>query len=200
MQQNVTRDEEEALRLDQEELAPKREPIELSAADIVVTFPDGKATVKGLIKDCEAWLEEHENHRQTVREFLSSKVSMFDIDFATALVMVGRYGNQKEIMEDRLKRLRNLWRLYAPPKKSADGITDWDIERAKQYPIKELVKVNRMNKARCAWHTDKHPSMHVYPDGHVYCFACHSHGDVIALYQQLNGCDFKTAVRHLARV
>ncbi len=196
MQQNVTVDTAEALRLDQEELGPFRDPIVLSPREIVDSFPEGRVTVRELIKDCEAWLEEHENNRQLVRETLSSKVSMFDIDFATALVMVGRYGNQKEIMEEKLKRLRNLWRLYAPSKKTAGYLTDDDIDRAKQVPIKNLIKV-RANKARCVWHTDKNPSMHVYPDGHVYCFSCHAHGDVIALVQQMEGLDFVAAVRRL---
>ncbi len=201
MQQNVTRDEEEALRLDQEELAPKRDPIELSPADIVETFPAGKETVRELIKDCEAWLEEHENNRQVVRESLSSKVSMFDIDFATALVMVGRYGNQKEIMEDRLKRLRNLWRLYAPPKKSAGGITDADIEKAREHPIRDLIKVGRMNKAKCPFHAEKTPSFHIYSDNHGYCFGgCGRMYDSIDIFMNLNNCDFKTAVRALARI
>ena len=43
---------------------------------------------------------------------------------------------------------------------------------------------------------DKHPSMKVYKDG-VHCFTCGFHGDIFAIYQELEHCDFKTAFKAL---
>ena len=77
------------------------------------------------------------------------------------------------------------------------NITSEQIARAKEVPIDSLVKVNRAHKAICVFHNEKHASMHVYKD-HVFCFSCARSGDVIDIYQALNGCDFKTAVRALA--
>ncbi len=199
MQQYDAIDKQEALRLDQEATLLGRAPLELTATEIVDTFPGGKATVKALIADCEAFLEEYENNRTACKEFLSTKVPMWDIEFTANLIMLGRYGNAKEIADEKLARLKKLWRLYQPPKKTAGGITDADIARAKEVSPRTLLKV-RSNKARCVWHSDKNPSMHVYADGHCYCFSCAAHGDVIAVYQAINGCDFITAVKCLARV
>ena len=49
----------------------------------------------------------------------------------------------------------------------------------------------------CPFHgQDRHPSMKVYKDS-VHCFACGFHGDIFAVYQELNNCDFKTAFKAL---
>lgn len=51
----------------------------------------------------------------------------------------------------------------------------------------------RRGMCHCFVHgADKHPSMKVYPDG-VHCFACGFNGDIFGIYQQIFGCDFKTA-------
>ncbi len=169
----------------------------MSPSEIVATFPAAKMTVKELMNECELWLEEYRQNEQTVREHLSSKVPMYNIEIASKLVMIQRYGNAKEIWEEKLRVLRRYWSLYNPKKTSDGSITDADIIKAKEYPIRELVDVKRGN-ARCVWHTpDKNPSMHIYPDNHVYCFSCGKGGDVIAIYQTLNNCDFVTAVRAL---
>ena len=74
---------------------------------------------------------------------------------------------------------------------------DTKIQKAKQYPIRDLIKVNRAGKATCLFHTDNDPSMHVYRDNHFHCFVCGKHGDAITIYQTINNCDFKTAVSEL---
>ena len=78
-----------------------------------------------------------------------------------------------------------------------NGVTPEQIARAKEVPIDSLVKVNRARKAICVFHDEKNASLHVYRD-HVFCFSCQKAGDAIDVYQALNGCDFKTAVRALA--
>ncbi len=79
-----------------------------------------------------------------------------------------------------------------------DGITDEQVVRAKEIPIKTLVPVNQAHKAVCLFHKDKNPSMHIYEQSKFYCFVCNKYGDVIDIYMQLMGVDFKTAVRTLA--
>jgi hypothetical protein len=54
----------------------------------------------------------------------------------------------------------------------------------------------RNHKTYCIAHDDKHPSMHVYPDG-VHCFSCGYHGDVIDIVMRLEKVDFHTALRRL---
>lgn len=90
---------------------------------------------------------------------------------------------EKEMMEREIQKIK-------------DEIYNIDVKRARAYPIKNLIKVNRQRKAKCLWHDDKEPSMHVYPD-HAYCFVCGKRVNAVDVYMQLNGCDFKTAVAAL---
>jgi len=54
-------------------------------------------------------------------------------------------------------------------------------------------------KACCPFHNEKTPSFSINPErGFAYCFGCHEHGDVIKLYEKLEGVDFKEAVKALA--
>lgn len=85
--------------------------------------------------------------------------------------------------------------LVSIPREKRTDLTN-DIERARTYPIRELLKVNRMHKCVCPFHDDKEPSMHVYPD-HAYCFVCGKRADAIDIYMVVNHCDFKTAVAAL---
>ena len=85
-------------------------------------------------------------------------------------------------------------------KVSEGSITDADIQHAKEYPITQLIKVNRARKALCPFHNDRTPSLHVYKDNHAYCFVCPKVADSIEIYRELNHCDFKTAVEQLNRL
>lgn len=70
-------------------------------------------------------------------------------------------------------------------------------ERAKQYPIENLVKFTH-KKACCIWHTERTPSLAYYPHTNtVYCFGCGKHGDAIDVYRRLHDCSFKDAVKAL---
>lgn len=74
---------------------------------------------------------------------------------------------------------------------------DGDIERAKQYPIGKLIKVNRMGFADCPFHHEKTGSFKIYKDNHAYCFGCGRRADAIDIYRELNGCTFKEAIAAL---
>jgi DNA primase len=77
---------------------------------------------------------------------------------------------------------------------------DDEVERAKLYPISQLIKVNKVRKALCPFHADKTPSFHVFPDNHGYCFACGRRADVIDVYRELHHCGFKEAVEELNKL
>lgn len=73
-----------------------------------------------------------------------------------------------------------------------------DIESARRYPIKSLVKVGAGGFARCVAHTEKTGSLQVYKDNHAFCFgSCQKRFDAIDIYRAIHGCDFKTAVKAL---
>jgi len=53
---------------------------------------------------------------------------------------------------------------------------------------------------RCLKHAENTASCKAYPDGHFHCFSCEWHGDVFTLVMELHHCDFRDAVRHVARL
>ncbi|ODS33186.1 MAG: DNA primase [Candidatus Scalindua rubra] len=89
--------------------------------------------------------------------------------------------------------------LLKPNKnKNSNGITDEMIEKAKQYPIENLLpNPARRNMTNCVAHSpDKNPSMSI-KNNYAYCFSCGFKGSVIDVAMKLNGTDFKSTVREL---
>ncbi len=171
----------------------------LSNEDIVAAFPEGKKVVKRLIKEQEEVLDEIQEATQKAKELLCTKVSMYDLDIATKLVIAGKYGALPVTTEDNIARLKKLSYMYDPPKPSEEGVTDAEIARAREYPIKNLVKMKGKNTL-CLWHNDRNPSMHVYPDNHAFCFPCHKTADSIEFVRKLYGLDFIGAVKYLNKL
>ena len=66
------------------------------------------------------------------------------------------------------------------------------------YGVK-LKKTGQAYLACCIFHDDKNPSMSVYEQGiwRCHCHSCGANEDSIGVIQQLDGCDFKTAVNRL---
>jgi DNA primase catalytic core len=68
----------------------------------------------------------------------------------------------------------------------------------------ELVEAGSEKKALCLFHTDTKPSLVLYnrsnENHHYHCYACGAHGDVFALIQKHEDCDFKAAVSWLSQV
>lgn len=80
-----------------------------------------------------------------------------------------------------------------------EWITQADIERARSYPIENLLHNVRNGKTHCVsgGHGDRHPSMDIR-NNFAYCYSCGWHGDVIAVCMQVNGVNFITAVKTLS--
>ncbi len=77
------------------------------------------------------------------------------------------------------------------------AITDIMIQQAKQYPIGQLIPVNRSHFAKCVSHTDSTPSMYC-KNNFAHCFSCGYTGDVIDIYMIINNVGFQEAVRSLS--
>ncbi len=81
------------------------------------------------------------------------------------------------------------------PKSNHETVTPEMIERAREYPIANLVDVKR-GMARCIAHEDKTPSMDCR-NNFAHCYACGFHADVIGVYRKLHGVGFREAVEAL---
>lgn len=84
-------------------------------------------------------------------------------------------------------------------------LMDATLEIKAKLPIEELVgqycqlkKKGRGFVCLCPFHQDTHPSMQVSPDkGIAYCFACSKGGDIFSFYQEIEGVDFRQALKDL---
>lgn len=68
--------------------------------------------------------------------------------------------------------------------------------------VSQYVKLDRAGstlRARCPFHAEKTPSFFVSPDrGTFHCFGCNQGGDIFSFIQQIEGLDFKGALKVLA--
>ncbi len=77
------------------------------------------------------------------------------------------------------------------------GISDDDIERARQHPFENLIEFKR-NMARCPFHEDRDPSMHLYREqNRVHCFSCNRSWDTIQFLRERDGLTFREAIKIL---
>lgn len=76
------------------------------------------------------------------------------------------------------------------------NITESMIDKAREYPLDQLIEINRAGFAKCIWHTDKNPSMFCKKN-FAHCFSCNKSGDTIAIIMQLEGLTFRQAVLRL---
>lgn len=86
-------------------------------------------------------------------------------------------------------------RKIAEHSRRGGDITDLMIERARAYPIDNLVEVKR-GKALCPFHDDHKPSLSV-KNNLFHCFVCEVSGDTIRFIMQVNDLNFIEAVKYL---
>ncbi len=66
-------------------------------------------------------------------------------------------------------------------------------------PYAELHKAGKHYKARCPFHQEKTPSFTISPDRGLYhCYGCSAGGDMFTFIQEIEGLDFKGALKILA--
>lgn len=99
-------------------------------------------------------------------------------------------------LEHEVKRIDNEIKFRWTPK-TADRISDHDIERAKSFPLHRLLGKEIGQKVLCIWHSDKKPSFHLYADGKGHCFVCGKGGDSIDWVMESQGVSFIDAVKKI---
>ena len=73
------------------------------------------------------------------------------------------------------------------------------VEVASRYT--GLRRVRHQYIGLCPLHLERHPSFYVHPEKKIFfCFGCGRGGDVFAFVKALLGCDFREAVRQVARL
>lgn len=111
-----------------------------------------------------------------------------------------------EVLKERLMDAKNnpdkynvpklLWEVRALQGKVIE-ITDIEIQRAKEYPIENLLKEPpRRGVALCPLHNEKTPSFNI-KNNRFNCFGCNAHGDSIDLCMAIHNITFIEAVKKL---
>lgn len=72
-------------------------------------------------------------------------------------------------------------------------ITDEMIERAREYPIENLIEVGRNGRAKCIFHQGEDYNMDIRQN-FAYCYVCGESGDPIKIYKTIHGVSFREAV------
>jgi hypothetical protein len=86
------------------------------------------------------------------------------------------------------------------PKVKDDGrLTEDQLERARTYPMPDLVGPSKHGRIPCPWHKGHDANMAVYQTG-VKCFVCGASADPIKWVMEMEGLSFTSAVRKLAGV
>jgi DNA primase len=117
-----------------------------------------------------------------------------------------------EVKEDRIKRLAYFQSVHfhdAYIKKHTkvnnyvgDGKRTWSsdmVSNARQYPIPQLLELDKTGKCICPFHFEKTPSLNYYKKTNTcYCFGgCGKAYDAIDIYRHIHNCTFKEAVKAL---
>lgn len=104
---------------------------------------------------------------------------------------IQQYTKKLESFQLELKRL-----IYGT-QISKERIDDFMIERAMQYPIENLLEINKRGFASCPFHDDNHNPNFYTKKNFGYCFSCGKSANVIDLYMILHNADFVSAVKAL---
>jgi CHC2 zinc finger len=189
---------------DKEERAWKDSLPSFSFNEIREWFPESKKIHKAVLEAELLILKNNllkaDNIERVTDDLIFRKSPKEDEWFWKALVYEMYIKELREGTEQKIKRIvHQLYSLKNGGKeKIGSGVTEAMKERARAYPIDELVEFKR-GVACCLWHSEKTGSMHYYKkDNRVKCFGCGMYGDSIAVYMKIYNVGFIEAVKKLS--
>ena len=142
-------------------------------------------------KSIREWIAEMQDFAEECRERRRTELEETVSRAKTKLSELMQHRGDIEKKKELLKGIKILER------KLETEITDDDIERARNFPIENLIKVGRNGMAICIGHDDKRPSMNC-KNNFAYCHSCGFHADPIGIYMKINNANFVEAVKALS--
>ena len=118
-------------------------------------------------------------------------VSEEERQIAFELANIDKYKNSLKKVENEIHFLKNKKEF------EANRLTPQEIELAEQYPIEDILQVNKQGFALCVNHSDSTPSMYC-KNGFAFCFTCNFQANSISLYRKVHNCGFVDAVKFLS--
>ena len=105
---------------------------------------------------------------------------------------------QEELRKQFQPTLRLIALRAQPRQENSNIITDEDIQKAKEYPIENLLPEEvKRGMTLCPLHNEKSPSFQVKKNNTFVCYGCSAFGDSIDLYMKMNNVKFLEAVKAL---
>lgn len=125
----------------------------------------------------------------------------YSVDWLSAKVSIHTFTSKRQYFE----KWHRYWKRLADVKIEVPDnfFSDNDVERAREYPIQNLVNTDTKNagggrlKTQCPFHNEKTPSFFIYSDNSYHCFGCGAHGNNAVDFVMAEGKDFKEAVATL---
>jgi len=81
-------------------------------------------------------------------------------------------------------------------REESDQITEEMIERAREFPIENILEVGANRRAKCVFHGGEDFNMDIRKN-YGHCYVCGESGDVLTVYMKLHDCGFREAVLRL---
>ncbi len=193
--------EQEVEFFDKVEKEWKDSQVNYSFNKLVEIFPEAKGIIKKELKEeiekLELGLARADELEKEFADVIFRKASKKDEKFWNMVCEVLWLNPLRDGAERKIKR--NLFRLESLNGRIDRKRFEINVEKAKEYPIDELIEFNRAGMAYCIWHDEKHPSMHYYKKSNkVKCFGgCGKSGDSIDVCMQLYRLNFIEAVKKL---
>lgn len=165
----------------------------ISDREILGEIPEAKDSLKEKLAELEKIKKDLEQEcKEALKRTYKANLKGFELWFLEKVVEVWYVLPLMEV-EHKISRIK--WLVF-PPKESKNGITENMIERARDYPIEDLIETNKRGFAFCPNHNDKHPSFYIR-NGFGYCFSCGYWADSIKLLMEKQNYTFKQAVETL---
>jgi len=171
-------------------------------------FSDNEEDIKSAIRKNKEWEDLKENIEYNItRKFLIPRGKSKKY-----------YKDLKDDVQDKINSLKKEWQETYNPfleiekekwmdvKKKLKAIIEInnkefssDIQKAKAYPIENLLEFNHSGFCKCPFHKEKTPSCKLNKQGNfVYCFAGCGKKDSIDVYMVLNNVSLSIAIKKLS--
>lgn len=185
-----------------------------SPSQLLEIFPQAISIIKRNLKEYKKEYEEIEKQLSASLDplfeevYAHTDISDEEKKIKVNVIVEQFYKKPLQYRKTIIQKLQLFLRIHAMKEMEKRGIlpdnsqriTEDDILHAKEYPIGDLIEINRSGFTRCLFHEERTASCKVYEDQNKFhCFGCGKDGDAIDLACKIYGYEFIEAVKFLIK-